>query len=40
MTIGKETGKPRIGLVDNTSFTGLISDLEFYRAYRGDLNKV
>jgi hypothetical protein len=36
LTIGKEQGKQTLGMIDNKSFTGLISDLSFYRQYRGD----
>ena len=37
LTIGKEQGQQTLGMIDNKSFTGLISDLSFYRQYKSDV---
>ncbi len=40
LTIGKEQGEPTLGMIANRSFTGLISDLAFYRQYKSGLAKL
>ena len=40
LTIGKEQGKQTLGMIPAGSFTGLISDLSFYRQYKSDLAKI
>ena len=37
LTIGKEQGQQTLGMIDNKSFTGLITDLSVYRQYKSGL---
>jgi len=40
LTIGKEQDGQTLKMIDPGSFTGLISDFEFYRQYKSDLAKI